>query len=233
MRDLSELENKLQIHFTDHELLERACIHASYINEHRELKIGHNERLEFLGDAVLELVVTEYLYAHFPNKEEGELTALRAALVKGKHLADVARRLDLGAYLLLSKGEEKSGGREKNYLLANTLEALIGAIYLDKGFAIAHEVITRFILGSLQEIIEHDLHVDSKSKLQEITQEKFSITPSYQVLLEEGPDHDKLFEIGVFIGGDCLGKGKGTSKQKAEQEAARNALKRMGKLRVA
>lgn len=220
----SNLQQTIHIKFKDRALLETAFVHTSYVNEHKHEKKRDNERLEFLGDAVLELVTTEFLYDTFPETGEGQLTNFRAALVKGKHLAEVARNLKLGQYLMLSRGEEKSGGREKNYILANTLEALIGGIYLDRGFAIAHKFITNFILTNLGEILKKGLHIDAKSKLQEISQEKFGITPTYQVLQESGPDHKKSFEVGVFIGDKMLGKGLGSSKQTAEQEAAFAAL---------
>lgn len=200
-------------------------VHKSYVNEHKDESRKHNERLEFLGDAVLELVTTEFLYASFPEKGEGQLTTFRSALVKGKHLAQVARELDLGEYLLLSHGEEKSGGREKNYILANALEALIGAIYLDRGFLIAHKFISKFILTKLGDIISKGLHVDAKSKFQELSQDKVGVTPIYKVLSERGPDHNKIFEVGAFVADKLMGKGTGSSKQKAEQDAAIHALK--------
>lgn len=223
--NLENLEKTIRIQFKNIELAKLAFIHTSYLNEHKEEVSDDNERLEFLGDAVLELVATEYLYEKFPTKGEGELTNFRSALVKGNHLAEVARELDLGAFLMLSRGEEKSKGREKDYILANVLEALIGAIYLDRGFAAAHTFISRFILERLSDIVKKGLHVDSKSKLQEISQEKFGITPGYQVLSETGPDHFKTFEVGVFVGKAQIGVGTGSSKQKGEQAAATNALK--------
>jgi ribonuclease-3 len=222
------LERKIRIKFKDHTLLETAFVHTSYLNEHKSQPLHDNERLEFLGDAVLELVTTEHLYGSFPETKEGQLTSFRSALVKGKHLAEVARTLGLGQYLLLSHGEEKSGGREKNYILANTLEALIGAIYLDRGFLTAHKFIDRFILTNLGDILRKGLHVDAKSRLQELSQEKLGITPSYQVLSESGPDHNKVFEVGAFIEGNLIGKGTGSSKQKAEEQAALAASKGKG-----
>jgi len=225
---LPALERKIRIKFKNPVLLETAFVHKSYLNEHRSDPRGDNERLEFLGDAVLELVTTEYLYATFPDRGEGELTTFRSALVKGKHLAEVARALDLGQYLLLSHGEEKSGGREKNYILANTLEALIGAMYLDRGFTTSHKFISRFILTNLGDILEKGLHVDAKSKFQEFSQEKLGATPTYQVLSESGPDHNKVFEVGAFLGERLIGKGTGSSKQKAEQSAAVSALEEQG-----
>lgn len=227
LADLRILEQKIRIKFKNHLLLETAFVHTSYLNEHKSDPRSDNERLEFLGDAVLELVTTEYLYAAFPDTGEGQLTSFRSALVKGKHLAEVARGLDLGKYLLLSRGEEKSGGREKNYILANTLEALIGAIYLDRGFSVSHKFISSFILTNLGDILKKGLHVDAKSHLQEFSQEKFGVTPAYQVLSESGPDHNKTFEVGACIGERLVGKGTGSSKQKAEEQAAVAALKEL------
>ena len=164
------LEEKINLEFKDKKLLDLAFVHKSYLNEHRDLKSEHNERLEFLGDAVLELVVTEYLYKKYPGEEEGVITNWRSALVKGKHLAEISVELDLGLFLYLSRGEERSGGRKKNYILANTLEALIGAIYLDLGYAKSHQFIDQFILTRLDVILEQGDHIDSKSRFQEIAQ---------------------------------------------------------------
>lgn len=222
---LDNLQRKIRIKFKNSHLLQTAFIHKSYVNEHRGEIEENNERLEFLGDAVLELAVTEYLYNLFPQHTEGELTSLRSALVKGKHLAEVARCLSLGEYLLLSCGEEKSKGREKNYILANTVEALIGAIYLDRGFDTAHKFINDFILANLGAIIREGLHIDSKSRLQEITQEKYGVTPVYKVMHESGPDHNKIYDIEVYVQDKLVGKGSGSSKQKAEQDAAVDVLK--------
>ncbi|MBI4994758.1 ribonuclease III [Candidatus Peregrinibacteria bacterium] len=222
---MKALQRKIKNNFKNPSLLEMAFVHKSYVNEHKREQRMHNERLEFLGDAVLELVTTEFLYSAFPQEGEGKLTNFRSALVKGNHLAKVSRTLGLGQYLKLSRGEDCGGGREKNYLLANVLEALIGAIYLDKGFAAAHKFISRFILTNLGDILQKGLHVDPKSSLQEFAQDKHSVTPVYQVLSESGPDHNKIFEVAVYIGEKMLAKGIGSSKQKAEQEAAVNALK--------
>lgn len=225
MNDYSQLIKKIGIEFKDESLLNNAFVHKSYVNENKESK--DNERLEFLGDAVLELVATRYLYDACPDSQEGELTAFRSALVKGKHLAQVAEELDLGTYLLLSHGEERSGGRNKKYILANTVEALIGAIYLDQGYEVAKDFISKFILTRLDEIIAQGLHIDAKSKLQEVIQEKEDFTPYYEVISEEGPDHNKLFTVGVYIKNELVAQGQGTSKQKAEVEAAENALKEL------
>ena len=221
----AELEKKIKIEFSDRKLLDTAFVHKSYVNEHREIKGEHNERLEFLGDAVLELVVTEFLYKNYPSKGEGILTNWRSALVKGKHLAEISEKLDLGVYLYLSRGEERSGGRKKNYILANTLEALIGAIYLDKGYGAAHDFINDSILKQLSYILEQGLHIDAKSRFQEISQDLLGVTPEYRMMKDEGPDHDKLFVMGAYIGEELIAEGDGSSKQKAEQEAAAQALK--------
>lgn len=220
-----ELEDSIGIKFHNSALLAQAFVHTSYVNEHKGEVAADNERLEFLGDAVLELVTTEFLYAEYPRAGEGQLTNFRAALVKGQHLAEVARTLELGKYLMLSRGEEKSGGREKNFILANALEAFIGAMYLDRGFTVAHEFISRFILTNLSDIVKQGLHVDAKSKLQEVSQEKTGVTPTYVVLSESGPDHNKVFEVGAYISKELVGTGTGSSKQKGEEAAAVEALK--------
>lgn len=219
----SDLIQKIGIQDNNPELLKQVFIHRSYVNEHRGENLQSNERMEFLGDAVLELVTTEYLYRNF-DKDEGELTNWRSALVKGPTLAQVAQELELGKYLNLSRGEEKSGGREKDYLLANTIEALIGYIYLQGGYAKAQIFIHRFILIRLQHILEKNLHIDSKSFFQETAQETLGITPTYDVMSEEGPDHKKTFTMGVYLNGELIAKGQGSSKQIAEQDAARNGL---------
>ena len=221
-----KFEKQIGMKFKNWHLLRTAFVHRSYLNEHKSSELEHNERLEFLGDAVLELVVTEHLYCEFPNPE-GDLTNWRSALVKGTMLAKVAKELDIGKYLFLSHGEEKSGGREKDYLLANTFEAVIGVIYLELGYKKAKKFIDKFLLVRLDEILKTGSHIDAKSKLQEIAQEKVGTTPDYQIQHEEGPDHDKMFTMGAFIGDRMVGKGKGSSKQIAEQVAAEDALKRL------
>lgn len=227
MSVFKDLEQYLQIRFKKGGLVEQAFIHRSVINESSDQKkMESNERLEFLGDAVLELVVTEYLYKNYPNPE-GELTNWRAALVRGEHLAEVARRLDLGKYLRLSRGEELSGGRTKDYILANTFEAVIGVIYLEKGLPAAEKVIFKVVIPALQPILAEQKHIDAKSHLQEVAQEKRSITPTYEIITAEGPDHAKIFTIAAYIGKEKVGEGEGPSKQKAEQNAARNALQKL------
>lgn len=211
------------IRFKDRELLQMVFVHKSYLNENKD--IAHdNERLEFLGDAVLELLVTEFLYKTYPNPE-GELTNWRSALVKGSHLATIARKLNLGEYLVLSHGEEKSGGRTKNYILANTFEALLGAIYLEHGYEIAHTFVDKFVLIYLEDILEKGLHIDPKSRFQELAQEKMSLTPYYKVMEESGPDHAKKFVTALFVGEEEITRGEGSSKQSAEQDAALNGLR--------
>jgi ribonuclease III len=222
----SKLEKKIGFKFNDEKLLKNAFIHRSYLNEHKDSGMESNERLEFLGDAVLELVVTEYLYKNYPNPE-GELTNWRSALVKGEMLAKISRQLDLGQYLYLSHGEENSGGREKDYLLANTFESLIGFIYLELGYEKAGKFIKKFLLAHLEDILKKGSHIDSKSKFQELAQDRFGITPAYQLLHDEGPDHDKTFTMGAYLNDRVVGKGEGNSKQAAEQKAAEDALKRL------
>lgn len=219
-----ELEKNIGVTFENKDLLENAFVHKSFMNEYDKGDKGDNERLEFLGDAVLELIVTEYLYMTYPKKSEGQLTNWRSALVKGKHLAEVGKELQLGNYLYLSRGEEKSGGRKKNYILANTVEALIGALYLDKGYRVAHGFISQYIITKLEKILEEGLHIDSKSHLQELSQEKISVTPEYKLVSESGPDHSKKFVMAVYLGDRKVGEGEGSSKQKAEEDAARNAI---------
>ena len=225
IKNLDDLENVIGISFKDKRLLTLAFVHKSFINEHPKEK-HYNERLEFLGDAVLELSVTQFLYRQYPDQPEGQLTNWRSALVKGKNLALVSKSLDLGQFLLLSRGEELSGGRVKEYILANTLEALIGAIYLDKGFQVADEFILKKIAYLLDEIIEQGLNVDSKSHVQELAQERYNLTPTYELISESGPDHDKNFVMGIYFGKNRAGEGKGPSKQDAEQSAAEDAMKK-------
>lgn len=222
--ELKNLEEKIGIEFKDQSLLLNAFVHRSYLNEHPNFHLSSNERLEFLGDACLELIVSEYLYQNYPKRPEGDLTNFRSALVNTKSLAQTAQKLNLGEYLLLSKGEEESGGRTSEYLLANTFEALLGAIYLEKGFEKAAMVVEKFLIVKLSEIVANEAYKDAKSKLQEIAQEKFLITPHYEVLKEWGPDHDKHFRVGAFVGKKRLAVGEGASKQKAELDAAQKAL---------
>ncbi len=224
MKDFSKLEKKLGLKFKDQDLLIQSVVHRSYLNEHPSFKVGHNERLEFLGDAVLELIVTEFLYQNYPNPE-GELTNWRASLVNAHMLSEVARDLGLDSYLYLSKGESKDLGKARQFILANAFEALIGAIYLDQGTSVVKKFIEEILLSKLPYIIEHKLYLDAKSKFQEIAQDKLGITPSYSVLEESGPDHAKHFKIGVYLDQELVATGEGSSKQEAQMSAAENALK--------
>ncbi len=222
----SQIEKVINVTFTSEELLKTACTHRSYLNEHRSTLQHHNERLEFLGDAVLELVVTDFLYLKFSDKPEGELTSWRAALVKTESLAELAEELDIGKFLLMSRGEAKSGGRTRMALLANLVEAIIGAIYLDQGYDKAAEFISVNINSKLDGILKTGAHIDAKSHFQEIAQEHEGTTPHYEVISESGPDHDKVFEMAVYLKDKIWGKGQGNSKQTAQQSAAQSALKK-------
>ncbi len=222
--DLSVLEERLGHAFRDRSLLLQAVTHRSYLNEHSDFGYSHNERLEFLGDAVLELIVTEYLYSHFANPE-GDLTNWRAALVNAKTLADISRELNFEEYLLLSKGEARDkDSKARMYILANAIEAIIGAIYLDGGTPAAEKFIHKYILSHLPRILELQLYVDAKSKFQETAQEMLGVTPTYKVLQESGPDHQKEFVVGVFLNKDMVAMGKGMSKQEAQVAAAEAGL---------
>lgn len=225
MVDFSNLEKSLGVTFRNKDLLKTALTHRSYLNENPSLVGGHNERLEFLGDAVLELVVTEYLYERFPEKPEGELTSLRASLVNANMLGKVASDLGVNDFLLLSRGEAKDLGRARLFILANAIEALIGSIYLDQGYQSAKDFILRILTGHISEILEKKLYRDAKSLFQEEAQERVGATPSYGVLEDWGPDHNKHFIIGVYLNNELIAKGEGPSKQEAQQQAAENALK--------
>ena len=214
MNNLSEFENKIGVSFKDKDLLTQVFVHRSYLNENPGFKLDHNERLEFLGDAVLELAVTEDLYRKLPNPE-GELTNIRSALVKGKTLSDLAAELELNRYLLLSKGESKSEGKARQIILANAFEALIGAIYLDQGYDAAKKLISDILLKRLKSVIDEKLYMDPKSHLQEISQAELGVTPNYSVLSESGPDHNKIFIVGCFIADKKISDGSGSSKQTA------------------
>lgn len=226
MKDISLFEQKIGIPFKDRRLLSMACTHRSYLNEHKNSDGEHNERLEFLGDAVLELVTTDFLYNHFKEKDEGELTAIRAALVNTHSLARVAHILGVNDYLLLSRGEQKDIGRARQIILADTVEAIIGAIYLDQGIDIAKTFIQKHIIDALDvaDIVKRKLWLDAKSFFQERAQEVEGTTPVYKVLKEEGPDHSKHFTVAVYVKDEQKGLGVGMSKQEAEQQAAISAL---------
>ncbi len=224
MKDTSLFEEKTGIYFANKLLLKQAFIHRSYINENPKTGFAHNERLEFLGDAVLELVVTDYLYKEYPDSPEGQLTAYRSALVNAIIISEIAAELGMNDFLLLSKGETKDTGKARQYILANTYEAYVGAIYLDQGYDRARGFIKDSLLPRVKEIVEKKLWRDPKSLVQEKAQEYESVTPSYKVLAENGPDHDKHFTVGIFFGKEQIASGKGKSKQEAEQEAARKTL---------
>jgi ribonuclease-3 len=227
--DQNKIEEIIGVSFDDASILQTAFTHRSYLNEHRRAKLEHNERMEFLGDAVLELVVTDYLYRNYPNPE-GDLTAWRSALVKTESLAELAEKLELGQFLLMSRGEAKTGGRSRQALLANLLESTIGAIYLDKGYDLAKEFIETKLVTNLEEIIETGAYIDAKSHFQELAQETHGTTPNYKVLSETGPDHDKIFLMGVYLGTKKFGEGHGSSKQSAQQAAALTGLEKLEKV---
>jgi ribonuclease-3 len=226
--NFGKFEENVGISFKDKSLLKQAFTHRSYINENKNTRLEHNERLEFLGDAVLELVVTDFLYKKYPGKPEGELTTYRSALVNATTLAEVASNLSMNDYLLLSKGESKDTGRARQYILANTFEAVVGALYLDQGYEKAKVFIEKNIFIFADQMIARGNLVDAKSLFQEKAQEKAGITPSYKLVKELGPDHDKSFTVGVLIGKDQIATGDGKSKQEAEQNAALKALELKG-----
>ena len=226
--NLDKFEEKAGIIFKNKDLLKQAFTHRSYINENRSLNLEHNERMEFLGDAVLELVITDFLYKKFESSSEGEMTSLRSALVNADTCSKVAQKLGANEFLLLSKGEAKDTGRARQFILANTLEAVIGAIYLDQGYDVAKNFILTHITPLIDEIVGDKRWIDPKSLLQEKAQEETGITPVYKTLGESGPDHDKHFTVGVFVGSTQYAEGEGKSKQDAEQMAARRALELKG-----
>src|SRR3990167_3425435 len=225
MINFSNFEEKTEIIFKNKSLLQQAFIHRSYINENPSAGLSHNERLEFLGDAVLELIVTDFLYKRYPSYTEGELTALRSALVNAVIISEVALHIGMNDFLLLSKGEAKDNGKARQYILANTYEAYIGAMYLDQGIKAVDNFVNQTLLVKTDEIVNKKLWRDAKSLVQEKAQENVSITPSYKVLSESGPDHDKHFTVGIYFGSNMIAEGKGKSKQEAEQKAAEMALK--------
>ena len=224
---LDELQTTIGLTFHDKELLTRAFVHRSHLNEAKDVHIS-NERLEFLGDAVLSFLTSHYLYEQYPEFPEGTLTNIRSSLVKTDSLADVAGKLHLGELLLLSHGEESSGGRNNPSLLADAFEALLGAIYLDAGIESAKSLLTTFLFPRAKTIVESKSYIDYKSLLQEIIQQKSRVSPTYQVVKSEGPDHAKTFWVEAVAEGKTLGSGSGRSKQDAEQKAAANALEKIG-----
>jgi ribonuclease-3 len=225
---LEEFKERNTIAFNDNGLLQQAFIHRSFINENPRTGLEHNERLEFLGDAVLELVVTEYLYATYPHHNEGDLTAYRSALVNAVTLGKVADSLSFNDMMKLSKGEAKDVSRARSSILADAYEAFVGALYLDQGYDSVRSFISRTVLIKTEDIIKQGLYKDAKSYVQEKSQEVFSVTPSYKVLGEEGPDHDKRFTIGIYFGDELVAEGEGKSKQEGETAAAREALLKKG-----
>jgi ribonuclease III len=224
--DFNKAEKKIGVEFNDKSLLIKAFTHRSYLNENKGTEMEHNERLEFLGDAVLELAVTSFLYEKYPKRNEGDLTSFRAALVNTNTLSNIAVELGFNEFLLLSKGEAKDTGRARQYILANSFEAVVGAVYLDLGYQAAYAFIAKNIFPLIDEIVSDGTWVDSKSMFQEKAQEKFGVTPVYETIQEEGPDHDKVFTVAVMINKRIEAKGKGSSKQDAEQIAAHEALKK-------
>ena len=222
--DFAKFEEISGVIFKNKELLRRAFTHRSYLNENRGIESSHNERLEFLGDAVLELIVTEYLFEKYPDSNEGDLTAYRASLVNAIILSEVAQKISINNFLLLSKGEAKDTGKARQYILANTIEAIIGAIYLDQGYEVAKYFVSKNLFHLIDKIVEEKSWIDAKSKFQEKAQEMEGQTPMYTSLKEEGPDHDKKFTIGVYLANNLIAEGEGMSKQEAEQVAARKAL---------
>lgn len=229
MKQPKEFETKIGISFKNQDLLKEALTHRSYLNEHQDWPYRHNERLEYLGDAVLELIVTEYLFAKFPEFQEGYLTGLRAALVNYQMMARVAREITLEKFMFLSKGESREFGKAREVILANGIEALFGAVYLDGGYDAAKKLIIETVIPHLDEIIEKQLYRDPKSLLQELVQEQHKVTPSYKVIKEEGPDHQKTFTVGVFVGEDEIARASGMSKQEAETKAALLAAEKLEK----
>lgn len=228
MPDFKTFSAAIGIPVDNLDLLIEAFTHRSYLNEHRDYPGTHNERLEFLGDAVLELAVTDFLFKKFPEKTEGELTNYRAALVNTVSLAETAQSLGINDYLLLSKGEARDTGRARDVILADTFEAIIGALYLDGGYGRAEAFISKYLYHKIDDVIEKRAYQDAKSRFQELAQDKKGVTPSYQTLEEVGPDHDKHFTVGVFLGEKEAARGEGKSKQEAEQAAAQAALSAKG-----
>ncbi len=225
--DFPARAKKLGLTFSNLELLEEAFTHRSYLNEHKSAK-AHNERLEFLGDAVLELSATQFLFNRFPQNPEGDLTAYRAALVNTYSLAETAEVLGINDMLLLSRGEARDKGRARQIILANAFEALVGALYLDQGFEAADTFLNKHLYPKIDAILEKRAYQDAKSRFQELAQEKRGITPTYKTISEEGPDHDRVFTVGVFLKEEEIAKGTGKSKQEAEQSAAQAGLDKTG-----
>ena len=222
---MDSVQKMIGINFEDKELIRKALTHRSYLNENRGEDLENNERLEFLGDAVLELIISDHLFHTYPDNPEGDLTSFRSAAVRTESLAEESRKMGLGEYLRMSKGEYESGGSDKDYLLANTYEAILGAIYLDQGYEACKKLIYETLLTKLDDIIKNRSDIDSKTKIQELTQSLYKVTPVYEVLKEEGPDHDKTFTVVVKVEDRVIGEGIGSSKQKAEEQAASSGVR--------
>jgi ribonuclease-3 len=227
MPDIVALQKILGVSFSNPSLLEQALVHSSFINENPAATLGQNERLEFLGDAVLDFIVADKLYQSFPDLSEGQMTKFRALLVRRDTLAHIAREIRLGDYLYMGKGEEASGGRHKTPNLAGALEAVIAAVYLDRGIAAAGDIVTRLLAEEWDKLTSHRVGIDYKSKLQEFTQSRYQSTPIYRLISETGPDHNKAFTVEVIVNKQTLGAGTGKNKKLAETEAARLALERL------
>lgn len=226
--DLIKLQKKIGFTFNNESLIKQALVHRSYLNEHPDFKLGHNERLEFLGDAVLEIVVTEFLYINFQETPEGDLTNWRASLVNAKMLYEVAAELGIEDYLYLSKGEARDKNKKsRQFILADAVEAIIGALYLDQGMEVAKEFILKNVVSKLDNILKNQAYLDPKSHFQEKAQEDRGITPHYEIIDEVGPDHAKIFTVGLYLGEELIATGQGSSKQEAQVEAAANGLKKM------
>jgi ribonuclease-3 len=228
MHDFSEFESAIEIEFNNKQLLKQAFTHRSYLNENRDIDWSHNERLEYLGDAVLELAVTKYLFNTYPKKQEGELTTIRAAMVNTNTISDAADQLNMDRYVLLSRGQQLDRGRAHTFILANTFEAVIGAIYTDHDFETACDFIADTIFPRSDDIIENELHRDAKSKFQERAQDNADITPTYEIIDESGPDHETVYTAGVYLDDTQVAQGRGKSKQDAERTAAKRAIKKKG-----
>ncbi len=227
-KSLSSLQEKLGVKFKNESLLRQALVHRSYLNENPDFPIGHNERLEFLGDAVLELVVTEFLYLKFTDRPEGDLTSWRASLVNSKILYEITPSLEIEDFLYLSKGEAKDKNKKsRQFILADCLEAIIGAIYLDQGINTVRKFIIKNIVCKLDEVLENQVFIDPKSHFQEKAQEKRGITPHYEIIREAGPDHDKVFTVGLYLGEELVCEGEGSSKQEAQVKAATIGIKKL------
>jgi ribonuclease-3 len=224
MIDIAKAEQSLNVTFSDKALLQRALTHRSYLNENPDYPLEDNERLEFLGDAILDFITAEYLYNHFPEMAEGQLTNLRSALVRTETLAYFATELNLGDYLFLGRGEEECGGRQRRAILCDAFEAFVGALYLEQGLDFTRQYVYKLIEPELEGILSLDTQKDAKSQLQEIVQSRYQLTPTYRTIKEEGPDHAKEFTVEALIGDKAYGRGRGFSKQTAAQAAAQQAL---------